>query len=68
MPEFTFADERSFFYKIRETGGRGSGRCTGYRRVFSGAHAALESFRAFRKHPQERFLLPLVNLRSKTVK
>ena len=67
MPEFAFADEGSLFNQIREVAGRCGGRCAGYRGVFAGAHAALESFRAFLKHPQKRFLLTLVNRRSETV-
>src|SRR5580698_10962583 len=68
MPSLTFSDEGSLFNQIREVAGRCSGRRAGYRAIFSSAHAAFKSFRSFLKHPQERFLLSLVNFCSETVK
>src|SRR5438552_14381045 len=60
--QFASANQSPFCNKIRQIARGGCRRSASNRAVLSGAHTAFEALRPFGKHPQQRLLLPIVNL------
>jgi hypothetical protein len=67
MPALAFPDECAFLRQVRKVTCRCRRRCARDGAVLAAAHVALESFRPFPEHPQERLLLPVVDLSADAV-
>src|SRR5664279_4435340 len=68
VSELTRSHERPLLCQVHQIAGSRCRRSPGDRPILAGAKAALESFRAFLEHPQQRLLLPVIELASQLVK
>lgn len=62
VPEFSDPHQRTLGDEIDQVACCRCRRCPGDRAVVACAKSVLESFWTFSKHPQQRFLLPVVQL------
>src|SRR5665213_2492198 len=67
MAALARADQSALGHEIGEVARRGCGRCPGDADIFAGAQPALESLRIFAQHPEQRFLLTVVELIAQAV-